>query len=133
MKKNAKKATKTTTTKKTAKKGGKFSLINEIYEGIAAIATAGKDGSVKIKRTDLKNLVETTFLNGAKVAATGQRVRFPIIGALVRRDVKARKAGKGKNPFTGEDIMVKARPESKKPRWSFPKNLKETFAEKKNW
>ncbi len=121
------------TPKKTAKKGGKFSVINEIHEGIVAIATAGKNGTVKIKRSDLKNLIETTFLEGAKVAATGQRVRFPVIGVLARRDVKPRKAGKGVNPFTGEEIMIKARPESKKPRWSFPKTLKETFAEKKNW
>ncbi len=55
------------------------------------------------------------------------------IGALVRKEVKARKAGKGVNPFTGEAIDVKARPASKKPRWSFPKSLKETFANKRNW
>ena len=135
MKKTKKtvKTAKTTTAKKTAKKGGKFSVINELHEGLVAIATAGKNGIVKIKRSDLKNLIENTFLSGAKVAATGQRVRFPVIGVLARRDVKPRKAGKGVNPFTGEAIMVKARPESKKPRWSFPKNLKETFAEKKNW
>ena len=127
------KKAKPTAAKKTAKKGGKFSVINELHEGIVSIAVAGKNGIVKIKRSDLKNLIENTFLAGAKVAATGQRVRFPVIGVLARRDVKPRKAGKGVNPFTGEEIMVKARPESKKPRWSFPKNLKETFAEKKNW
>ena len=126
-------AKKTNTTKKTAKKGGKFSVINELHEGLLTIATAGKNGMIKIKRSELKNLIENTFLSGAKVAATGQRVRFPVIGVLARRDVKSRKAGKGTNPFTGEEIMIKARPESKKPRWSFPKNLKETFADKKNW
>ena len=55
---------------------------------------------------------------------------FAIINEL--RD-EARKAGKGKNPFTGEEIMLKARPESRKPRWSFPRMVKETFASKKNW
>jgi len=132
----AKKATAKTTKmakKPSAKKGGKFSLINNLHEAILTIATAAKNGQVKIKRSELKNVIEHTFLQGAKVAATGQRVRFPVIGVLARRDVKPRKAGKGLNPFTGEEIMVKARPESKKPRWSFPKNLKETFAEKKNW
>ena len=121
------------TAKKTAKKGGKFSVINELHEAITGIATAGKNGIVKMKRSELKNVIENTFLSGAKVAASGQRVRFPVIGVLARRDVKSRKAGKGVNPFTGEEIMIKARPESKKPRWSFPKNLKETFADKKNW
>jgi nucleoid DNA-binding protein len=138
MKKMNKKTTKTTktTTKKTAtktKKNTKFSMINELHEALLTIATAGKNGAVKIKRTDLKNAIEGTFMNGAKKAASGERVRFPIIGVLARRDVKARKSGKGVNPFTGEEITIKARPESKKPRWSFPKNLKETFADKKNW
>ena len=135
MKKNTKPAKKTAAkaTKKPAKKSGKFSVINELHEAIVGIATASKTGEVKIKRTDLKNILEEAFMKGARVAATGERVRFPVIGVLARRDVKPRKAGKGKNPFTGEEIMVKARPESKKPRWSFPKVLKETFAEKKNW
>ncbi len=134
--KKTKKTTKTTaktTTKKTAKKGGKFSVINELHDAILQIATATKTGAVKMKRSDLKNIIENTFMAGAKKAASGERVRFPVIGVIARRDVKARKAGKGKNPFTGEEIMVKARPESKKPRWSFPKVLKETFADKKNW
>ena len=117
--------------KKTAKK--KFSFINEVYEGVLGIAEVTKMGTVKLKRTDIKELLEGAFNKGAKLAAGGERVRFPIIGALVRREVKARKAGKGVNPFTGEAIDVKARAASKKPRWSFPKTLKETFGEKKNW
>jgi nucleoid DNA-binding protein len=47
--------------------------------------------------------------------------------------VAARKAGKGINRFTGEEIMVEARPASKKPRWSFPKALKDVFGNKKHW
>ncbi len=117
--------------KKASKK--KYSFINEIYEGINNIAEVTKSGAVKIKRSDLKELLEGTFMKGAKLAAGGERVRFPVIGAIVRREVKARKAGKGVNPFTGEEVDVKARPASKKPRWSFPKSLKETFADKKHW
>ena len=117
--------------KKTAKK--KYSFINEVYEGVLGITEVSKSGAVKIKRAELKALVENVFTKGAKLAAGGERIRFPVIGALVRRDVKARKAGKGLNPFTGETVDVKARPASKKPRWSFPKTLKETFGEKKNW
>ena len=133
MAKKTTKSKKTMSAKKSPKKGGKFSVLNNLHEGILTIATAAKNGMVKINRTELKNLIENTFLAGAKVAATGERVRFPVIGVLARREVKARKSGKGINPFTKEEIMVKARPESKKPRWSFPKNLKMTFAEKKNW
>ncbi len=127
-----KKTNKKTTASK-AKKGGKFSILNELHEGILTIAAVGKNGTIKLKRSDLKNTIENTFMNAAKTAASGQRVRFPVIGVMARRDVKSRKAGKGTNPFTGEEMMIKARPESKKPRWSFPKTVKETFANKKNW
>lgn len=121
--------------KKTAKnsKSKKYSFINEIHNGILSIASVNTRGDIKMKRADLKNCIETAFTTGVRAAASGERVRFPVIGALVRRDVKARKAGKGVNPFTGEAMMIKARPESKKPRWSFPKQLKETFANKKYW
>jgi nucleoid DNA-binding protein len=78
-------------------------------------------------------ILENAFSTGAKTAAGGERVRFPVIGTLVRKEVKARKAGKGVNPFTGEPMEIKARPATKKPRWSFPKSLKETFANKKYW
>ena len=117
--------------KKTPKK--KYSFLNDLYEGVIGITEVTKNGQVKIKRADLKELLETTFTNGVKLAAKGERVRFPVIGAVLRREVKARKAGKGVNPFTGEAIDVKARPASKKPRWSFPKTLKEIFADKKHW
>lgn len=116
-----------------AKKKGKYSFINEVYEGVLKTATTNRKGEVKIKRTDLKNTIEHAFLNGAKAAAGGERVRFPVVGALVRKDVKARKSGKGVNPFTGEPMEIKARPATKKPRWSFPRSLKETFAKKTNW
>lgn len=114
-------------------KKSKFSFINTVHEGVLKVAQATKKGAVRISRSDLKKVLEDAFVHSAKTAAGGDRVRFPVIGALVRKDVPARKAGKGKNPFTGEDIMIKARAASKKPRWSFPRNLKETFANKKNW
>ena len=138
-KKKKKKATKK---KKTAKKrktvrrktsGTKFNFIAEMHEGLGEITEVTRSGTVRIKRADLKALVEGTFEDAAKRAAGGERIRFPVIGALVRKDVKARKAGKGVNPFTGEPMTIKARPASKKPRWSFPKSLKETFAKKSNW
>ena len=83
---------------------------------------------VKVKRSTLNAAVTDTFEAAVKSAAGGQRVRFPVLGALTWREVKARKAGWGTNPFTGERIMVKARPASGKPRWSFSKWVRETFA-----
>lgn len=116
-----------------AKKKSKYSFVNELHESLLKTVEVTKRGEVRIKRSDLKALVETTFEQGLKSAASGERVRFPIIGALVRRDVPARKAGKGTNPFTGEPMTIKARPASKKPRWSFPKSVREVFANKKYW
>lgn len=116
-----------------AKKKAKYSFINEVYEGVLKTAEVTRKGQVRIKRAELKACIEAAFNNGAKAAASGERVRFPVIGALVRKDVKARKAGKGVNPFTGGTMEIKARPASKKPRWSFPRSLKDTFANKRNW
>ena len=118
--------------KKSAKQV-KFSFINMVHEGILKAADVTRNGTVRIKRTDVKNVLESAFMSGAKAAARGERIRFPVIGALVRKEVKARKSGKGTNPFTGEAMEIKARPASKKPRWSFPRGLKDTFSEKKNW
>ena len=116
-----------------AKKKGKYSFINQVYDGVARCASVSRKGDVRIKRSELKACLESAFMEGARAAASGERVRFPVIGALVRKEVKARKAGKGVNPFTGEPMEIKARPATKKPRWSFPKGLKETFANKRNW
>lgn len=119
-----------------AKKKMKYSFVNEVYQELTALTESNSKnskGKVKIKKSDLKTCLEEALLKGAKAAAGGERIRFPIIGALVRKEVKARKAGKGKNPFTGETIDLKARPASKKPRWSFPKALKEIFGNKKHW
>lgn len=111
----------------------KYSFINEVFENLGDAVTVTKSGQAKIKRSELKAILEGAFVKGAENAAGGERVRFPVIGALVRKDVKARKAGRGINPFTGEEVAIKARPASKKPRWSFPKSLKETFGNKKHW
>lgn len=116
-----------------AKKKTKFSFINLVHEGVMKTAEVTRRGEVRIKRTELKNVIEKAFEMGAVAAAGGERVRFPVIGALVRKEVKARKAGKGVNPFTGEAMEIKARPATKKPRWSFPRSLKDTFANKRHW
>ncbi len=132
---------KKTTTKKTAAKKKttrasvpeKYSFVDEVLQGIIEIAEVDRKGEVKIKKTDLKVLLETAMETAALAAAGGQRVKLPFIGTLSRKDVPARKSGKATNPFTGEPMIVKARPASMKPRWTFPKALKELFANKKNW
>jgi nucleoid DNA-binding protein len=81
----------------------------------------------KVKKSELNTAIQQAFEAGVAAGAKGQRVRFPSIGAMAWREVKARKAGKGRNPFTGEEIMLKARPASRKPRWSFPKAVKDAY------
>ena len=83
---------------------------------------------LKVKKSELNWAIQDAFEAAVSAGARGMRVRFPQIGALAWREVKARKAGKGTNPFTGESIMLKARPASKKPRWSFPKAVREAYA-----
>ena len=95
-------------------------FVNLVHENLT-------DKGHKIKKADLNWAVKDAFQSAIAVGARGIRVRFPEIGAMASRDVKARKAGKGTNPFTGESIMLKARPASKKPRWSFPKAVREAY------
>ena len=109
------------------------SLVTKLHEEISASIEVTKKGEAKLKRADVRDIVDTIFEEVALRAARGERVRLPVIGALARKDVKPRKAGKGINPFTQEPMKIKARAASKKPRWSFPKGLKETFGKKKNW
>ena len=117
-----------------AKAKTRFNFIAELHDGLLKKVEVTKAGTVRLKRTDVKELVETTLMTAAKKAAGGERVRLPVLGALVRKEVAARKGGvKTINPFTKEPMVTKARPATKKPRWSFPKALKETFATKKNW
>ncbi|MEW6055834.1 MAG: HU family DNA-binding protein [Bdellovibrionota bacterium] len=111
----------------------KFSFIDELHTRLMKSVSITRAGEARLKRSDLKKTLEDAFVAGVKAAAGGERVRFPVIGVLARKDVKARKAGKGTNPFTGEPMTIKARPASKKPRWSFPKSVKEVYAKKSNW
>jgi nucleoid DNA-binding protein len=49
---------------------------------------------------------------------------------VTRRDVKARKARKGVNPFTGEETVFKARPASKTAKVTALKKLKDSIGSK---
>lgn len=129
-KKTAKKASKKTSARTSS---GKFSFLDEVLASIIESAEVTRRGEVKLKRTDVKQALESAFERGAVAAAGGERVKIPFLGTLGFREIKARSAGKGKNPFTGEEIMIKARPASRKPRITFSKLSKEVFGAKKNW
>src|SRR4051812_31501602 len=103
-----------------AKKKTKFNVVNALHEGLLQTAQVSRSGEVRIKRTDLKKLLESTFIEGAKRVASVERFGFPVMGALAQKDLKARKAGKGKTPITGEKMIINPRPATKNPRCSFP-------------
>ena len=109
------------------------SLVTKLHEEISASIEVTRKGEPRLKRAAVREIVDSVFEEVALRAARGERVRLPVIGALARKDVVARKAGKGINPFTKEPMKIKARAASKKPRWSFPKSLRTTFGKKANW
>src|SRR5207244_12468912 len=81
-------------------------FVSLVYENLT-------DKGHKVKKADLSWAVKDAFEAAVAAGARGMRVRFPEIGALASRDVKARKAGKGTNPFTGESRRLKPRPPPK--------------------
>lgn len=81
-------------------------------------------------QTDLtKRQVAEVFeaLNGVIKKSLKQNDAFtlPGLAKMVVKKKPATKARPGKNPFTGEDIMIKAKPASKTVRIRPLKNLKE--------
>jgi len=70
---------------------------------------------------DYLNLIETGIL-------LGERVSIGRLGNITLKMKPAQKARVGKNPGTGEEITIKAKPEMAVPRVSFTKYLKERAA-----
>ncbi len=104
----------------------KFLLLDALHEGLQTLSHSSKDS--KIKKADLKILLEQAFTQAAQAAAKGERVKFPVVGTLTSKETKARPASKGTNPFTGAPMVIKARPSSQKPKWTFPRSLKDIFS-----
>ncbi len=89
--------------------------------------------STELAKKDVKGVMETLAKIGYKELKKNGAFVLPGFAKFVVVKKPATKARKGVNPFTGEPMDIKARPASKKPRWSFPRSLKETFANKKYW
>ena len=83
----------------------------------------GKRDAVAVVDTVFNEIARALSVKNGSVAISG-------FGTFRRKDVPARKARPGRNPFTGEDIMIKARPASSKPAFSANKVLKEVVAGK---
>jgi len=66
-----------------------------------------------IKRSEVKKTYDELFRVTGKHLKMGHGVRLNGLGSLNVKTKPARKARSGRNPFTGEKIMIKAKPASK--------------------
>ena len=76
-------------------------------------------------RKEVEQVYEHTLRTIQDAVKKGEKVALTGFGRFTQRVQAARKAGMGKNPFTGEDIKIAARPERKLPRFSPAKQFKE--------
>jgi DNA-binding protein HU-beta len=83
----------------------------------------GKRDAVAVVDTVFNEITRALAVKNGSVAISG-------FGTFKRKDVPARKARPGRNPFTGENIIIKARPASSKPAFSATKVLKEVVSGK---
>jgi len=78
-----------------------------------------------LARKDAKAVVEELFdLVGVGVMR-GERVALGKIGKMFVRMRPARPARQGRNPLTGEMIMIAAKPATRVPKFTFSKTFKE--------
>ncbi len=83
---------------------------------------AEKSGLV---RKDVKQVMEDLFDLVGQGVMRGERVAIGKIGKMFIRVRPARPAHPGRNPATGEEIMIPAKPATKVPRFTFSKTFKE--------
>lgn len=130
----AMKAPKATASAKKSKAAAAASLPNkpigqkqsksQIYAELADIAQISKS-DVKSVVSAMRNIIE----RHVKVKGSGE-VTIPDLGIKVRRvQKKATKARVGRNPFTGEEIRIPAKPARKSVKVSALKTLKALISE----
>ncbi len=78
-----------------------------------------------IKKADAKELIEDLFDVINAGVMKGERVGLGNFGKLFIRVKPASKARMGRNPLTGEEIKIAAKPATKVPKFSFSKAFKE--------
>jgi len=78
-----------------------------------------------LSRKDVKQVVEDLYELIAAGVMKGERVAIGKMGKAFIRVRPARKARQGRNPLTGETIMIAAKPATKVPRFTFSKAFKE--------
>ena len=76
-------------------------------------------------RKDIKQVMEDLFDLVGQGVMRGERVALGKIGKMFVRVRPARAAHPGRNPLTGQEIMIPAKPATKVPRFTFSKTFKE--------
>jgi len=84
---------------------------------------AAKNG---LARKEVKQIVEDLTDAISAGVLRGERVAVGKIGKMFIRVRPARAAHPGRNPATGETIMIAAKPATKVPRFTFSKTFKES-------
>ncbi len=97
----------------------------ELFEHIAEkISTDKKPVDRKLVKAVIEALSDV--IKGSVVKKGAGEFIFPKLFKIRVKDVPAKKARKGTNPFTGEEMMFKAKPASRKVKILPMKTLKET-------
>ena len=76
-------------------------------------------------RKEVEQVYEHTVRTIQDAVKSGRKVALTGFGRFTQRVQASRKAGMGKNPFTGETVKIAARPERRLPRFSPAKQFKE--------
>ena len=78
-----------------------------------------------LARKDVKQVVEDLFELFSTGVMRGERVAIGKIGKMFIRVRPARGARTGRNPLTGQEITIPAKPATRVPRLTFSKTFKE--------
>jgi DNA-binding protein HU-beta len=81
-----------------------------------------------IARKEVEQVYEHTLRSIQDAVRQGKKVSLAGFGKFSQRVRAARKAGMGKNPFTGETIQVAARPALKLPKFAPAKQFKDVVS-----
>lgn len=84
-------------------------------------------------KRDVEHVWENALAVIADGIKKGQGVSITGFGKFKQRVIKARPAGMARNPFTGEQVKVSARPKSVAPKFVPAKALKESVAGRAKW
>lgn len=80
-----------------------------------------------VSKKDAESVITKTFIAIEESMKKGEKVTIPGFGIFSVKIQGARAAKKGRNPQTGEEIMIPKRPEQKAPKFSASKTLKENI------